>query len=77
MMYLIRLSIQNIAGTYTTPEKKTQKSNYKMGREHEQTFSQKIHTEGQQTHEKMPNITHHQENTKQNYEIQPHTSQNG
>ena len=33
---------------------------------------------GQQTHEKMLNITHHQGNTNQNYNgISPHTCQNG
>ena len=28
-----------------------------MGREHEETFLQRIHTDGQQTYEKMLNIT--------------------
>ena len=33
--------------------------------------------DGQQTHEKMLNITHHQGNTGQNHdEISPHSSQN-
>ena len=31
-----------------------------MGRRHEQTFLQRRHTDGQQTHKKMLNITHHQ-----------------
>ena len=38
-----------------------------MGRKHTQTFLQKRHTDGQQTHEKMLNITDHQGNAKQNY----------
>ena len=32
-----------------------------MGRRHEQTFLQKTHPDGQQTHGKMLNITHHRE----------------
>ena len=44
----------------------------------EQTFLQRRHTNDQQTHEKMFNITLHQGNTNQNHnEILPHTSQNG
>ena len=35
-------------------------------------------TDGQQAHEKMLNITHHQGNVNQNHsEISPHTCQNG
>ena len=42
-----------------------------MGSRHEQTFLQR-HTDDQQTHEKMLNITHHQGNENQNrYEISP------
>lgn len=49
-----------------------------MGRRHEQTFLQRRHPNGQQTHEKVLNITRHQRNTNQNHsEIPPHTSQNG
>ena len=33
-----------------------------MGRRHEQTFLQRRHSDSQQTHEKMLNITHHQGN---------------
>ena len=48
-----------------------------MRRRHEQTFFER-HTNGQQTHEKMLNITHHQGNANQNHdEISPHTCQNG
>ena len=47
-----------------------------MGRRHEQVFFQRRYTDGHQTHEKMPNITDHQGNTKQNYnEISLHTCQ--
>ena len=45
-----------------------------MGRRHEQIFLQRRHTDGQQTHEKMFNITHHQRNANQNHsEVSPHT----
>ena len=49
-----------------------------MGRRHEQTFLQTAYTDGQQTHEKMCNITHHQGNANQNHnEISPNTCQDG
>ena len=49
-----------------------------MGRIPKQTFLQRRHTDGQQTHEKMLNITNYQRNANQNYnEVSPHTSQNG
>ena len=49
-----------------------------MGRGLEETFLQRRDTDGQQTYEKMLNITKHHENANQNHtEIQPHTSQNG
>ena len=45
-----------------------------MGRRHEQTFFQRRYPDGQQTREKMLNITHHEGNTNQNHsEIPPHT----
>ena len=48
-----------------------------MGRRPKQTFLQRQHTDSQQTHEKMFNITNYQRNTNQNYnELSPHTSQN-
>ena len=46
-----------------------------MSRRHGQTFLQRRHTYGQQTHEKMFIITYHQGNTNQNYnEIISHMS---
>ena len=45
-----------------------------MGRRHEQTFFQRRHTDGQQTHEKMLNNTHHQGNankTTMRYHLTP------
>ena len=48
-----------------------------MGRGPEQTFFQRRHTDGQQAHEMMLNVTNHQGNTNQNHnEISPHTYQN-
>ena len=44
-----------------------------MGRGAEEIFFQR-HTDDQQTHEKMLNITHHQGNANQNHnETSPHT----
>ena len=42
------------------------------------TLFQKRHPNGQQTHEKMFKVTHHQGNTNQSHtEIPPHTGQSG
>ena len=49
-----------------------------MGRGPEQTFFQRRHTDGQQAHKKMFNITNHHGNENQNHdEISPLTCQNG
>ena len=37
-----------------------------MGQRSKQTFLQRRHTDGSQTHEKMLNITHYQRNANQN-----------
>ena len=43
-----------------------------MGRRHEQTLLQRRHPDGQQTHERMLNITHHRGNANQSHnEIPP------
>ena len=48
-----------------------------MDRGSEWTFFQRRHTGGQQTHEKMLNITNHEGNANQSHnEIPPHTCQN-
>ena len=48
-----------------------------MGRGHKYTFLQRKHTDGQETHGKMLNITTHQENANQTHnEISPHNCQN-
>ena len=43
--------------------RKNKQLNQKMGQKPKQTFLQRRHTDGQQSHEKMLNITHHQRNT--------------
>ena len=49
-----------------------------MGRRPKLTFLQRRHTDGQEAHEKLLNITNYQRNANQNYnEVPPHTSQNG
>ena len=52
-----RLISRIIKITYTTKKKKNQSINGKMGKRPEQTFLQRRYTDGQQTHEKMLNIT--------------------
>ena len=49
-----------------------------MGRRSKQTFLQRIHTDGQQVHDKMLNTANYQRNVSQNYnEVPLHTGQNG
>ena len=52
--------------------------NQKTGQRTKQTLLQGRHTGGQQTHEKMLNITHYQRNANQNHnEVPSHASQDG
>ena len=45
-----------------------------MGRRPDQTFFQRVHTDGQQAHEKMLNITNYGESENKNHnEVSPHT----
>ena len=49
-----------------------------MGGRPKQTFHQGRHTDGQEAHEEMLNITNYQRNANQNYnEVSPHAGQNG
>ena len=49
-----------------------------MAEDSEYIFFQRKHTDGQQTHGKMLNITNHKRNMDQNHiEISPHTYYNG
>ena len=43
-----------------------------MGKRPKQTFLQRKHTDGQQAHEKMLNITNNQRNENQNYNVVSH-----
>ena len=48
----------------------------KMGGRPKQTFLQRRHTDGQEAHEKMLNITNYQRNANHNYsEVSPHRSE--
>ena len=50
----------------------------KRSRQSTRTLSQRRHTDGQQIHDKMFNVTTHQGNANQNHsEIPPHTCRNG
>ena len=56
---------------------KKKKPNQKMNGRPKQILLHKRHTDGQQTHENMPNVTK-QRNASQNYnEVSPYTGQNG
>ena len=49
-----------------------------MGRRSKLTFLPRRHTDGQEKHEKVLNITNYQRNANKNYnELSPHTGQNG
>ena len=49
-----------------------------MGRRPKETFHQGRHTDDQQAHEEMFNITNYQRNANQNYsEVSPHAGQSG
>ena len=57
---------------------KNKQPHQKMGRRSKQTVLQRRHTDGQETHEKMFNITHYSRNANENHhEVPPYTSQNG
>lgn len=48
-----------------------------MSRRPKQTFLQRRHTNGQQAHEKMPNISNCKRKANQNHnDLSPHTGQN-
>ena len=71
-------NLQNIQAAHVAQYQKNKQSNQKMDQRTKQTFLQRRHTDGSQTHEKMLNITHYQRNANQNhYEVPFHASQNG
>ena len=71
------INLQTIQTTQPAQYQKNKQPNQKMGKRPKQTFLPRRHTDGQQTHEKMLNITNYQRNAHQNYnEASPHTGQN-
>ena len=71
---VFRLSLKYFGGSQY---QKNYQPNQKVGRRPKETFLQRRHTDGQETHEKMLNISNYQRNPNQNYnEVSPHTSQN-
>ena len=72
-----RINIKNIKATPAAQFQIKKRPNQKMDQRTKQTFLQK-HTSGEQTHEKMLNITYYQRNENQNHNREPfHASQNG
>ena len=56
--------------------KKNKQPNQKMGRRPKQIFLKKRHTDGQEAHAKLLNITNYQRNANQKYnEVSPQTGQ--
>ena len=73
-----RINLKNIQATPAAQFQKNKLPNQKMGQRTKQTFFQRRHTDGKQTHEKMLNITHYQRNANQNHnEVPFQASQNG
>ena len=74
----ITTNLKNIQATPIAQLQKNKQPNQKIGQRTKQTFLQRRHTDGQQTHEKMLNITHYQRNANQNHnEVPSHAGQNG
>ena len=72
------IDFQNIQAAHAIQYRKNKQPNQKVGKRPKQTFLQRRHTDGKQTHAKMLNIAHYQRNGNQSYsEISPHTGQNG
>ena len=59
----------------TTQYQKNKQPNQKVRKRPKQTFLQRRHTNGQQTHENMLNITHYQRNSNQNQNEVPSSHQ--
>jgi len=71
-----RINLQNIQAAQIAQYQKNKQPIQKMNGK--QTFLQKIHTDGQQTHEKMLNIVHYYRNAIETYnEVSLHTGQSG
>ena len=53
------INFQNIQTAHIAQYQKNQQSNEKMGRRSKYTFLQRRHTDGQEAHEKVLNITNY------------------
>ena len=60
------INLQNIQTAHAAQYQKNKQPNPKMGIRSKQTFLQRRHTDGQEAHEKMLNITNYQGNANQN-----------
>ena len=73
-----RINLKNIQAIPAAQFQENKGPNQKMGQKTKQTFLQRRHTHGQQTYEKVLNITHYQRNANQNHnEVPSHAGQNG
>ena len=54
-----RINFQNIQAVHSAQYQKNKGPNQKMGQRTKQTFIQRRHADGQQAHEKMPNIANY------------------
>ena len=61
-----RINLKNIQAAHIAQYQKNKWPDQKVGQRTKQTFLQRRHTDGSQTHEKMLNITHYQRNANQN-----------
>ena len=66
-----------IAHAVQQQQQKNGQPSEKMGRRPKQTFLQRRHTDGQQTHEKMFNNTDQRNANQNSNKASPHTSQKG
>ena len=71
------MNLQDIQAAHATQYQKNKQPNQKLGQGTKQAFLQRRHTDDQQTHENMLNITHYQRNANQNHnEVPSHAGQN-
>ena len=54
-----KINLQNTQTAHAAQYEKNKQPNPEMGRRPKQTFLQRRHTDGKQTHEKMLNITNY------------------
>ena len=68
------INIQHIQTAHKTQHQKSRQHDWTMGRRTKRTFFKRGDTDGQQTYEKMLNVTDYQGNANKNYnEILSHT----